>query len=475
MIVIKFGGTSVEDARAIGRVAGIVRGRLRHRPVVVVSAMAKVTDQLLAMGRAAGCGDLPSALERSRAVRQRHLNTVQELACSRSAQLCTELERDFDQLDELLKGIAAVGELTPRTTDYVVSFGEALSSKIVNAAFQARGIDSTLVDSRECVITDANYTQAAPLLDETNARMLANVKPLVDTGRVVVMAGFIASTLDGVPTTLGRGGSDFSAAIVGAALDAECIEIWTDVNGMMTTDPRMCPQARRINVVSFDEAAEMAFFGAKVLHPATLLPAVQKNIPVYVLNSRNPKNKGTCVRKRTPGRRGSFTAIATKKNVSIVSIVSPRMLLAHGYLHKVFEVFDRHRCPVDIVSTSEVSVSLTVDSNRDIDAIMVDLRRFADATCEDKKAIVCLIGENIRGTPGVLAKVFTAVAEGGVNVRMVSQGASEINISFVIEEADVAEAVRHLHARFFETPARGRAKLAGKRAAWAQAVTTPVV
>jgi aspartate kinase len=471
---MKFGGTSVEDAQAIGRVAEIVRGRLRRRPVVVVSAMAKVTDQLLAMGRAAGGGDLPAALERSRALRERHLNTARELVGPESfSQLRPELEHDFDQQDELLRGIVAVGELTPRTTDYVVSFGEAISSKIVNAAFQTRGINSTLVDARQCVITDANYTQATPLFDETNPRILSKVNPLVEAGQVVVMGGFIASTSDGVPTTLGRGGSDFSAAIVGAALEAECIEIWTDVDGMLTTDPRVCPGARRIKVVSFDEAAEMAFFGAKVLHPATLLPAVQKNIPVYVLNSRNPKNKGTCVRKRPPGRRGSFTAIATKKNISIVSIVSPRMLLAHGYLHKVFEVFDRHRCPVDIVSTSEVSVSLTVDSGRDVEAIMADLRRFADASCEDKMAIVCLIGENIRGTPGVLAKVFTAVAEGGINVRMVSQGASEINISFVIEEDDVAEAVRRLHARFFESePKQRRVKRA---TAWAQAVTAPVV
>jgi len=260
------------------------------------------------------------------------------------------------------------------------------------------------------------------------------------------MAGFVGATRQGVMTTIGRGGSDFSAAIVGAGLDAERIEIWTDVDGMKTTDPNLCPEARRIKEISFEEAAELAYFGAKVLHPATLLPAIQKNIPVMVLNSRNPGNEGTRITARGVRCTNIFKAIAAKKRITIVDVVAARMLMAHGFLKTIFDIFDKHRCPVDVVSTSEVSISLTVDSNEAIPAIASDLRDLADVKYEGRKAIVCLVGENIRRTPGIAAKVFTAISD--INVRMISQGASEINITFVVEEDDVPEAVRRLHSAF---------------------------
>ena len=271
--------------------------------------------------------------------------------------------------------------------------------------------------------------------------------PLLSGGCVPVMGGFLGATREGVPTTLGRGGSDFTAAIVGAGLGAERIDIWTDVDGMMTTDPSLCPDAHRIKVLSFDESAELAYFGAKVLHPATLLPAIQKNIPVYVLNSRNPKCEGTRIATRAPKCANPFKAIAAKKRITIVDVAAARMLLAHGFLKSIFEVFDRHRCAVDMVSTSEVSVSLTVDSNEAIPAIAADLAKIADVKYEGRKAIVCLVGENIRATPGIAAAVFSAIPD--VGVRMISQGASEINLSFVIDEADVPGVVRRLHQKFF--------------------------
>src|SRR5205085_991980 len=224
----------------------------------------------------------------------------------------------------------------------------------------------------------------------------------------------------------------------------------TDVDGMMTTDPRLVPGARRIRALSFEEAAELAYFGAKVVHPATLLPAVQKNIPVYVLNSRNAANEGTCITARTPACKNIFKAIAAKRRITIVDIVATRMLMAHGFLRSIFEVFDRHRCPVDMVTTSEVSVSVTVDSNEAIPAIAADLQKLADVKYEGRKAIVCLVGENIRGQRGIASKVFAAIPE--TNVRMISQGASEINISFVIEEDEVEETVRALHKTFFADP-----------------------
>jgi aspartate kinase len=451
MIVMKFGGTSVESATAIDRAAKIVASRITENPVVVVSAMSKFTDQLVAMSKAAGAGDKDKALKLSLAARERHFQAISELLGSATfTDLHAEVEADFNGLDDLLRGIAAVGELTPRTTDNVLSFGERVNAKIVAAGFEARGIKSKRIDSRQIVVTDDTYTKAVPQFEETNDRLKEVVKPVLDNGFVPVMGGFIGATKDGIPTTIGRGGSDFSAAIVGAGLDAERIEIWTDVDGMKTTDPNLCANALRIKNIGFEEAAELAYFGAKVLHPATLLPAVQKNIPVLILNSRNPSNEGTVITARAPHCRNPFKAIAAKKRITIIDIVATRMLGAHGFLRSIFEVFDRHRCPVDVVSTSEVSVSLTVDSNEAIPAIAADLQKLGDVKYEGRKAIVCLVGENIRETPGVAGKVFSAVSD--VNVRMISQGASEINLTFVIEEDDVPRAVKQLHEIFFADP-----------------------
>ena len=448
MIVMKFGGTSVQDAVAIDRVASIVKQRLNQQPVVVVSAMAKVTDQLLAAARAAGNADRKGSLEISRGLRERHYSTASELlGAGVFTETHRELEAAFDALDDLLRGIVAVGEVTPRTTDHVAAYGELLSSRMAAAAFAVRALDAVFVDSRQCIVTDANFMRAAPLLDETNERLKAKVQPWLDAGKVPVMGGFIGATKSGTTTTIGRGGSDYSAAIVGAGLGAERIDIWTDVDGMMTTDPNLCPEARRIRVISFDEAAELAYFGAKVLHPSTVLPAVQKNIPVYILNSRNPACEGTRIAARVPACRNFFKAIAAKKRITIIDVAATRMLLAHGFLKAIFEIFDKHRVSVDVVSTSEVSVSLTVDSNESIPALAADLAKLADVKYEGRKAIVCVVGENLRDKAGVAAKVFGELSD--VKIRMISQGASEINLTFVIEEEDVPRVVKRLHATFF--------------------------
>lgn len=448
MIVMKFGGTSVQDARAIDRVAAIVRERRAEKPVVVVSALAKITDQLLAMAGAAAAGNREQALELSRSARERHYNTAVDLLGAHAfEQIAPELEADFNGLDELLRGVVAVGELTLRTTDTIAGFGERVSSKIAAAAFSRRGIEASHVDSRRCIVTDENFGKAVPQFEETDARLTEMIKPLLEKGRVPVMGGFIGATRSGVSTTLGRGGSDFSAAIVGAGLNATRIEIWTDVDGMMTTDPSLCREARRIKNISFEEAAELAYFGARVLHPATLLPAIHKNIPVLILNSGNPRCDGTRITATAPKSKNIFKAIAAKKRITVVDVVATRMLMAHGFLKSIFEVFANHRCPVDMVSTSEVSVSVTVDSNESIAAIAADLSKLADVKYEGRKAIVCLVGENIRNTPGIAAKVFGAICD--VNIQMISQGASEINISFVIDEPDVPKVVSRLHQVFF--------------------------
>jgi len=416
---------------------------------VVVSAMSKVTDQLLACAAAASRGDRTGALAISQRLRCRHRDTATALI-KECAALQISIEREFDALDEILRGLAAILELTPRISDLIVSYGERLSSVIIAQAFRERGLDAVHIDSREVIITDSQYQKAMPQDALIEERCGIHVRPHLEAGKVPVMGGFIGSSEAGITTTLGRGGSDFTGALIGGALHAEAIEIWTDVNGIMTTDPRICPDALRVKVISFEEAAELAYFGAKVLHPATILPAVRKNIPVLVLNSRNPTNEGTRIIALAPHCRSPFKCIAVKRKLTIIDVVASRMLMAHGYLKAIFDIFDKHQCPVDMVSTSEVSVSLTVDSNDKLPAIADDLGKIADVKYEGRKALICMVGEDIRGQMGISAQVFTAIRH--VNVRMISQGASEINMSFMIEEDDADEAVRALHAYFFRDP-----------------------
>ena len=463
LVVMKFGGTSVEDATAILRTAAIVAGRVRKglNPIVVVSAMSRVTDTLLAAAAAAGRNAREEALKLSDSLRTRHLNTAAELVSDskengdRLTSLQLNIHHEFDTLDDLLRGISAVGELTPRTSDNVVSFGERLSSVLVSSAFEAQNIPSAHVDARTVILTDHHYGKAAPNERAIEAALTAQVLPLVNLGKVPVMGGFIGSHIvpgaeAGITTTLGRGGSDYTAALVGGALHAGAIEIWTDVDGIMTTDPRIVPEALRVKTISFEEAAELAYFGAKVLHPATILPAVQKNIPVYVLNSRNAGNEGTKITATPPPCASPFKSIAAKKKLTIIDIVASRMLLAHGFLKSVFDVFDKHQCAIDMVSTSEISVSVTVDSREALPAICAELSQIADVKYEGNKALICLVGEDIRGQSGISGQVFSAISH--VNVRMISQGASEINMSFMINEEDVEEALRSLHKKFFSAP-----------------------
>jgi aspartate kinase len=448
---MKFGGTSVEDPAAIRRTAAIVAGRVAQgkQPIVVVSAMAKVTDQLLRAAAIAAEGDRTGALAISSRLRSRHRDTAAALVADSGA-LVDRIDLKFDSLDEILRGLSAILELTPRVSDLIVSFGELFSSHIVAAAFRELGINSFHVDARQIIITDSQFQKAIPQDALIEERAPKKLLPLIAENQVPVMGGFIASNQAGISTTLGRGGSDFTAALIGGALRAEAIEIWTDVDGIMTADPRVCPDALRVKIISFEEAAELAYFGAKVLHPATILPAVKKNIPVLVLNSRNAACEGTRIISLPPHCKSPFKSIAVKKKLSIIDVVASRMLMTHGYLKDIFDIFDKHQCPVDMVSTSEVSVSLTVDSNDKLPAIAADLSQLADVKYEGRKALVCMVGDDIRGKSGISAQVFSAIRH--INVRMISQGASEINMSFMIDEDDADEAVRSLHAAFFQDP-----------------------
>ncbi len=447
MIVMKFGGTSVESAAAIARVAAIVKAREDRRPVVVVSAMGKTTNKLLAIAAAAIKGPREEYLRQIHDLRDFHSREARQVVpLAERAALDRFLDEHFQELTELAKGLAVLGELTPRSIDAISSYGERLSSYIVTQAFRHSGMETEHLDSRDLIVTDKRHTQAAPLFPQTYAKLAAIVPP-VAAKSVIVMGGFIAATEDGVTTTLGRGGSDFTASIVGAGIGAEEIQIWTDVDGMLTADPTILPGGHRVKTISFAEAAELAYFGAKVLHPATVLPAIEKSIPVLILNSRRPEVPGTRIVAERVHCENAVKSIACKRKITVVNIHSTRMLMAHGFLHRIFEVFDRFETPVDMVATSEVSVSLTIDNPARLEEVLAELRQFAEAETERDQVIVCLVGENIRYTPGVARRVFNALE--GINVRMISQGGSLLNISFVVAEKDLRAAIEALHGEFF--------------------------
>ncbi len=448
MIVMKFGGSSLESAAAIERVASIVKQRVGRRPVVVVSAMGKTTDRLLALARHVLASEVEESMQALDSLRRFHetetdLITLAEDRAERDRILRTV----FDDLRSALAEVGRQREFTPELIDLVSSVGERLSSALIALAFRFFGMDAAHADSREVLVTDTRHAQAMPLYPRTNARIREKVLPLVEQGKVVVMGGFIGSTQDGVTTTLGRGGSDFTASIIGAGLDADEIQIWTDVDGMLTCDPRIAPIGRRVKSISFREAAELAYFGAKVLHPLTVVPAIEKSIPVMILNSRRPDATGTKIAPDAVRSTNMVKSIACKRGITVVNIQSMRMLMAYGFLSRLFEVFERYRVPVDMLATSEVSVSLTIDNTEHLDEIKEELGRVAEVTVEQDQAIICVVGENLRYRSGVAARIFSALKD--CNIRMISQGASAVNVSFVVAGGDVERAVRALHQEFF--------------------------
>jgi aspartate kinase len=450
---MKFGGTSVADADAIARLTAIVaRANAAARgtpPVVVVSALGGVTDRLIAAVRLAETGDAEPAAHSLHDILDRHLAVAAGVtSAGRREALAAAVRREFEELIALVRALAVLREVSPRSLDRAVAAGELASSRIVAAALEEHGLPAAWIDAREVVVTDAEHTGAAPDMDATGERATARLRPLLGSGQVPVVGGFIGATPQGVTTTLGRGGSDYSAAVLGACLGVDEIQIWTDVDGMLTADPRVVEAPQLVPQLTFGEASELAYFGAKVLHPSTILPAVARGIPVRILNSRRPEVAGTLITASADHPAGRLTAIACKRDVTVVDITSSRMLMAHGFLRRLFEVFERFRTAVDVVTTSEVSVSVTVDDTRRLDGIVSDLRRFAEVASEGEMAIVSVVGENLHAEPTLFGRAVTAL--GRIPLRLVSQAASRRNVTFVIRDADVPQAMRQLHAAFFE-------------------------
>ncbi|HUI08847.1 MAG TPA: lysine-sensitive aspartokinase 3 [Bacteroidota bacterium] len=454
MIVMKFGGTSVEDAAAMRNVASIVRAHAVRRPLVVASACAGVTNALLALARSAREAGKERALDRAEELRVRHRQIAHALFTGEVLfTVQSQVDAMIDSLRDLVKSIAILGELTDRSLDTFAGYGERLSTLLLTHHMKQEGIPCVFVDAQEVMVTTAEFTRAAPLLPAIEARVRERIAPRLDAAQVVVTQGFVGATADGVPTTIGRGGSDYSAAIFGAALGAEEIQIWTDVDGVMTSDPSVIPEARVIPEMTFREAAELAYFGAKVLHPATILPAVRQNIPVRVLNSRRSEVPGTVILAAASGAsRRAVTSIAYKEGITLITITSSRMLMMHGFLARVFEVFATHSTSVDVIATSEVSLSLTVDSRAHLDAIFAELRAIAEVEAEHDKAIFCVVGEGLKSSRGVITRVFATLDEAGIGVSMISLGASEVNVTFVVDGRDIRAAAQSLHSAFFASP-----------------------
>ena len=439
MIVMKFGGSSVAGAEKISRVAAIVKGRLPKKPVIVVSAFRGVTDDLLALGPEA----LKGETGRIAAIKKRHEEAAKELGVDDSA-----LDPLFSELKELARGVGLLKELTPRTIDRLASFGERLSVRLVAAAFVKAGIPARAVDAFDAgLLVDEKFGGANPLpeADAAIAKAFSAFKELP------VVTGFVGRTPSGEIATLGRNGSDYSATILGAALGADEIEIWSDTDGIMTADPRIVPAAQPLGTLSFAEACELAYYGGKVLHPHTLVPAMRKDIPVRVLNTFKPDHPGTLIvaKPKGQGKVKKLKSIAFKRRQAIVTFSSPRMLAGPGFLARIFAALARRDVDVDMVATSEVSVSCSTAGGPELDGAMAELSGEFDVSVETGKAVVCAVGDGIQATPGVAAEVFAATREAGVNVRMISQGASKNNIAFVVDDAEVEKAVGALHARFF--------------------------
>ena len=450
MIVMKFGGTSVANFEAITRTIFIIGGKLDQKPVVVVSALSKVTDLLYRISDAAAARDVDQTAQLMTELRSRHVNLASDLLEQSPAlkeNAVTQVNAICDSLESLVNAVCAVGELSDRNKAIIISNGEILSSTIICFAMNAKGIRTNFIDARRMMVTNDEYLKGDPIVEEIEKRVPSIVNEAYKGMDAVITQGFIASNLAGEQTALGRGGSDYSASLIGMSVDAERIEIWTDVDGVRSADPRKVENTKYLEKISFEEAAEMAHFGAKVLHPLTIEPAVKKNIPIYVLNSMNPSGKGTAILRNELIEDG-VKSVSFKENIKVINIFSMKMINTSGFLRRVFEIFSESKVSVDLISTSEANISVTVDASEDIDGVVEQLSGFADVIVDDDKSQVSVIGKNIVRLNGMLKKTFAPLKR--TNVYMISQGASFVNISFVVDREELTEVVKDLHYHLFE-------------------------
>jgi len=451
MIVMKFGGTSVEDSAAVRRLIEIVRSKLDEKPVIVISALSKVTHFLYQIADYASKGDFDSADMLLSEIKERHVNMSRELITNNKVRLDLCVGRIDDQvagLRDIIKVISILKKLSDRSLAKIVSHGELLSSYIIFHALNESGIRCAFADARECIITDSQYLKGEPDLNKIKEKVPKYINKQFAENQTLIIQGFIASSTEGINTTLGRGGSDYSASLIGLAMSAKEIEIWTDVDGIHTADPRRVPNTRSISLLSFEEAAEMAYFGAKILHPSTIQPAIEKNIPVRVLNSRKPEHNGTLILHRDLIKEDGIKAISYKENIIVINVFSTKMLNYFGFLNRLFEVFNKHKVSVDLISTSEVNVSLTIDTDAELSSVVEELSLFSEVKVERNMSQISVVGRNLKNIKGICKRVFGSL--GDYQIYMISQGASDVNISFVVGRENLTSVLRVLHNEFFK-------------------------
>lgn len=460
-LVMKFGGSSVADAESIKHVAKIIANYAeKNRIIVVVSALKDVTNQLIASSEKARSGNRKAVKELIRNLRGRHLTTTREAIENSAARKKMEktINKRVRELDRALTGIIYLGELTPKSRDYVLSFGEQLSAPIVWGALRSLGLKAQHFTGKEAgIVTDSNFGEAMPLLDLTKKQVKAKLNPLLAKGVIPVVTGFIAATRDGTTTTIGRGGSDYTATIVAASISADEVWIWTDVDGLMTTDPKIIPKAKRIPEVSFAEAIEMAVLGAKSMHPRALEPIMEADIPVRIRNTFNLENPGTLIIKEQKIKPGDIVkALNIVKDVAMITVGGAGMMGTPGTAAKVFDALGRNGINILMISqsVSETNISLIIKRSQlkkavaALETALLGKGIVREITAEGDVCIIAAVGAGMKGTPGVAAKIFDAVARRGVNIRMIAQGSSELNISFVVKEAQSLEAAQALHEEF---------------------------
>ena len=459
---MKFGGTSLATGKNIRRVANIVAGSVKQGTgvIVVVSALDGTTDDLCEAAEQAQNGNEAYVRKFKQKLLERHTAAALKAIESKRAQKETQqvIKKTIDELEKVLIGISYVGELTPKSRDYVLSFGERLSAPIVWGCLRDLKIESQWFTGKEAgIVTDADFGEASPLMNVTTHQLKERIGPLLEKQVVPVVTGYIAATQDGVVTTLGRGGSDFTATLLGAALNVNEVWIWTDVDGIMTADPKIIPSAKLLSVLSYQEATEMAIFGAKAMHPRALEPLMRENIPARIRNVFNPKNSGTLIADtQTAQRTEVVKAIAIIKDVAMINISGAGMVGAPGSYARVFDVLGKSCINVMMISTavSEANISLIIHRNllgralTTLEIALLDRGLIGEVTAEDDVCVIAVMGANMKGTLGVASRIFTAMARNGINIRMIAQGSSELNISLVVKEKDGIVAVRAIHEEF---------------------------
>jgi len=461
-IVMKFGGTSVASGENIRQIANLIANYVGqgYAIVAVVSALRGVTDKLVEASEQAKKGNRDYVYKFKREIAQKHLTATRKAVENKLVQEEVEgiIGATVDELEKVLTGIIYLGELTPKSKDYVLSFGERLSTPIVWGALKDLGLNAQHFTGKDAgIVTDSNFGEASPLMNVTKHQVKEKIEPLLGKGIVPVVTGYIAATQDGITTTLGRGGSDYTATIMGAALDVDEVWIWTDVDGLMTSDPKIVSSAKMMPELSLQEATEMTIFGAKAMHPRALEPAMEENIPVRIRNAFNPENPGTLIVKEQRIKPGDVVkAITLVKDVALVNVSGAGMVGAPGTAAKVFDMLGKDNINILMISqsVSEANISFIIERSlleravSTLEIVLLGRGLIREVSAEDDVCVVAVVGAGMKGTPGVASRIFTAIARKGINIRMIAQGSSELNISFVVKEIDGEEAVRTIHEEF---------------------------